>query len=131
MNKCWVFMSIVGFIFSCSNLCLSQEDILGDILQEQEEKSESMKYAYGRVAAIDKTANKITTKERDWDSDREVNVTYLIHPEIELENIASWEEIPVGSEVDIAYLVDEKGQRIASFIKLYEETEEEMPVEGY
>ena len=83
----------------------------------QEEETE---YSYGSVIEIKKESNELIISEYDWDNDAEAQVTYIIHPEAEVENAPSWKEIPNGSYVDIEYTIDKNGKKVAKYISVYE-----------
>ncbi len=76
-------------------------------------------YSYGTVVSVNKDAKEIVISEYDWSNDTETNVTFGIDPQIIVENAASWMDIPAGSEVDIEYVLDANGKRIAKTISVY------------
>jgi hypothetical protein len=65
--------------------------------------------------------------EYDIDTDTEVNVSYAVNEATEVKGAAAWAEIPVNSYVDIEYVLDASGQKVAKYLGVY--SEEEMAVE--
>jgi len=113
MKNLWGF-----FLISSMALLLT----VTAIAQDEEIYTE---FSYGTVTAVDETRNEITVSEYDWDSDSEISVTYLLDPEATMNTIASIKEIMPGSYIDIEYIIDEKGKRIAKSVSIYE-SEPEM-----
>ncbi len=86
------------------------------IAQDEEEAV----YGYGTVAEIRKENNEIVVKEYDWDNDEEIETTYIIHPDVELENSDAWKNIPEGSYIDLEYVTDAAGKKTITYIYVYE-----------
>lgn len=91
-------------------------------------QEEDVEYGYGTVVEIKKDSNEIVVSEYDWESEEEVDVTYSIHEDLKIENIDSWKEIPNETYIDIEYVIDADGKRIAKYINAHKteeiETEE-------
>jgi len=97
----------------------------------QEAENAYLETSDGTVVAIDKEKNEITISEYYWSTDEEKEVVYSVPTNVELENVAAWQEIPVGSYVDIEYTVGQDNKRIAQYLSVYsavspEDTEEEV-----
>ncbi len=80
---------------------------------------ENTEFAYGTVEAIDRPANTIVIKERNYDDGTDDNVTYYLDSDTAFENINSLDEIAIGNDVDISYLAKNNGQKIVKFISVY------------
>ena len=131
MYKFIFYILAAGIILSFPSIGLSQyeEDFLDSPSGEAEEEAGDeyyVEYVYGTLAAIDKNSNKITLNEYDLETDEELNVLYMVDPEVEVENASSWKEIPLGSDIDIEYTVDEDGNKIITYIEVYTE---DVPLE--
>jgi len=101
-------------------------------------QEEEVEYSWGRVSSL--SSNQITVKEYDYESDEEVDVTYVIDPKVKIENVNSLEEITIGDSVGIDFVVrkDKKVAKViivekSSYEEEYtpEETYEEEPEEEY
>ena len=83
---------------------------------------EGTEFSYGTVKSI--SANQIVVSEYDYDTDKDVDVTYMVPAEAKLENVASLQEIAVGDAVDIDFLVKD-GQKAASTITVEKPLQED------
>ena len=84
-----------------------------------------MDYSYGKVLSV--SPQEIVITEYDYEKDTEVNVTYMIDPELELQNIKALKDIVAGDEVEVYY--DEKdGQKTARIISR-PQIEDSVPAE--
>lgn len=92
-------------------------------------EEENAEYGYGTVIEVKKDSNEIIVSEYDWDSDAEAAITYAIHPDAEVENSDSWKNIPNGTYVDIEYVTDEKGKKVAHYIGVYKPEMEDIEEE--
>ena len=96
------------------------------LAQEEEE----MEYSWGTVSKV--SSNQIVVPQYDYESGEEVDVTYTVDPNVELENVDSLKSIAVGDNVDINYVI--KGdKRIAKVITVEKTSYEEeyTPLETY
>ena len=120
MNK--YLFSIVALVMSLF-LIVSVHSIL--FAQEEE-----VGYAFSTVVSM--SSDEIMVSEYDYDSGEEENITYLIDHNIELYNIDSLEDISVGDNIDIDYIIVEDNKRVAKVITIeklsYEE--EVVPLES-
>jgi hypothetical protein len=122
MKKCLYFAVLACLIaVSLPYTCFSQE-----------EKIEDVEYGYGTVISVNKDTREITIQEDTWGAEEAgegTKATYSIDPAVKVENVASWEEVPAGKHVDVEYITDANGKKIAKYIYLYtdEETETETP----
>jgi len=81
------------------------------------------------------TSNQIIIAEYDDETDKELEVTYTIDPEVELKNVNALKDISVGDSVDIEYVV-RNGKKVAKVIAVEkpseaEEQQEYTPSETY
>ena len=96
-----------------------------------QENDVSLDYSYGTVASV--TADALVLKEYDFEADAEVEVTYIINKDIELNNIDSLEQIQPGDSIDVLF-AEENGQKVAKMVTredldMGEEMMEEPPME--
>lgn len=119
MNKGLV-VAIIGLIAMMPSVGFCQEPAAPAAPEIEYE------YSYGTVVSVNKDASELTISEYDWSNDTEANVAFAIDPNVTVENVAVWHEIPVGSEVDIEYL-PQNGKKLAKSISVY--TTEEVPME--
>jgi len=89
----------------------------------QEEEKDA--YAGGFVSST--TANSITVKEiaYDQDTDEQITeeVTYIVTPDTEIENVASVQEIIPGTQVDVGF-TEKNGKKTATYV--YVETPDDI-----
>ncbi|PIU42466.1 MAG: hypothetical protein COS99_00005 [Candidatus Omnitrophica bacterium CG07_land_8_20_14_0_80_42_15] len=87
-------------------------------------QEEGTEYSYGTVSKM--AADQIVVSEYDYDKDAEVEVTYLIDPKVELENVTAVGDIAVGDAVEIEYVAQD-GKKTAKAIVVEKALEEEAP----
>ena len=80
---------------------------------------EQTEYGYGTVVAVDGGAKSITVSEYDWNDDTEKNIVYTADPAIIIDGAPTFQEIPPASEVEIEYMLDAAGNRVARYITVY------------
>ena len=83
-------------------------------------------YSYGTVVSV--SADKIVVKEYDYDKDVEVEVTYTIEADLELQNVASIEQIKVGDDIDL-YFDSKDDKKIARIISVESPEEKQTAAE--
>ena len=112
MKRYLVVTGILVFAFlmcSVSGVSLAQEE-------------EDMEYSWGTVSDV--SSNRIVVTQYDYESGQEVDDTYIVDPNVELENVDSLTSIAVGDNVDINYVI--KGdKRIAKVITVEKTSYEE------
>ncbi len=106
----------IALVFCCAMLALL------NVSFAQEQGEEEAEYTWGIVSSI--SAQQIVLSEYDYDTDEEVNVAYTLDPDLELKNLESLEEIVVGSDVWVDYVVKD-GKKIAVGIELRMPSSEE------
>ena len=111
-----MFKSFVALLVSIVIICAS---IVGFAQEEQDTE-----YGYGTIVEIRKEAGEIVVNEYDWETGRKGAVVYSVEEDIEIENVESWENIPNGTYVDIEYVTDDKGKKVASYVSAYEQEQE-------
>jgi len=85
-------------------------------------QEEEIGYIYGIVKSV--SPDYITVTEYDYINEQEIDTTYVIDPATELSNVDSLENINMGDNVGIDYIIrDEK--RVAKIIIVYKESYEE------
>lgn len=105
----FVIACIMAFLVPGVSLC-----------QEETAEGEARDYTDGTVVSVDKAAKTVTIEEYDWANDQKTNAVYYVDPSAETENISSWENIPAGSYVEIEYITEPDGKKVAKYIGLYE-----------
>ena len=120
MTRYLIFTILAVTLVSFPIASFSQEEMVP--------MTEEAEYGYGTVMEVKEDSNEIVISEYDWESDGEVEIIYSIHADTVVENMDAWQNIPSGTYVDIEYVVDENGKRIANYITAYEQelTEPEM-----
>ena len=119
----------LGFSVSCPPHLLAEE---AKQPAAQEEKVSAPEATPAAPAAADETefsygtvksagADQLVVSEYDYDSDKDVDVTYSVPAGTKFENVASAQEIKVGDAVDIDFLVKD-GQKVASAITVEKAT---------
>ncbi|MBU2541773.1 MAG: hypothetical protein KJ593_07720 [Candidatus Omnitrophica bacterium] len=99
-------------------LSLMMVSICGVLFAQEEE----IGYIYGIVKSV--SPDYITVTEYDYINEQEIDTTYVIDPATELSNVDSLENINMGDNVGIDYIIrDEK--RVAKIIIVYKESYEE------
>ncbi|MFB0561836.1 MAG: hypothetical protein ACETWM_11600 [Candidatus Lokiarchaeia archaeon] len=93
-------------------------------------QEEELEYSWGRVSSL--SSNQIIVKEYDYESDEDVDVTYVIDPKVKIENVNSLEEITVGDSVGIDFVVRDS-EKVAKVIIVEKSSYEEeyTPEEEY
>lgn len=90
---------------------------------EQEEEEAVEEYSYG--TAIKASDSQLTILEYNYDSDGEVEGTYMLDPSTKVQNVSSIKDIAAGTYVEIDYIV-KGGKRIATVITVERETEQDL-----
>ena len=65
---------------------------------------EETEFSFGTVKST--SDNQLVVTEYDYESNADVDVTYVVNAQTEFENAASLKEVAVGDSVDIDFLVD-------------------------
>ena len=101
--------------------------VSGVTLAQVEEETE---YTWGIVSSV--SSDQIVISEYDYDTEKEIEVTYAITSDTELKNVDSLKDIAIGGNVDIEYVVREE-KRVAKIISVERLSNEEeyMPSETY
>ena len=89
--------------------------------QEAAPAADETEFSYGTVKTVG--ADQLVVSEYDYDSDKDVDVTYSVPAGTKFENVTSAQEIKVGDAVDIDFLV-KNGQKTASSITVEKATAE-------
>lgn len=109
-----IVLFVICTILFPAGICSSQEN--------------ATEYSFGEVVSVDAISGCIILREFGWgenDEEDEIEVTYSVAPDTEVENVSSWKTIAKGSDVDIEYIASEGGKLIAKRIIVYEETPSE------
>jgi len=108
---------VLGFLVcSVSSVSLGQEE-------------EEIEYSWGTVISV--SSNRITVSEHDYDSGKEVAVTYIVDPEVEFINVELLKDIAVDDSIEINYVVRD-GKKVAKLIAVEKSSYEEYaPPETY
>lgn len=120
--KKFLAMLTVCAVIGIGSISLAQE--AQDAASIPQSTTVENEYSYGTVVSVNKDTSELTISEYDWVNDKEANVTFIVDPKVEVENAASWKDITAGSEVDIEYVAEANGKKIAKYISVY--TPEEM-----
>lgn len=91
--------------------------------EAMEEEELNFQYAYGTIQEI--TTDKMVLLEYDFESEKEVEVSYLMDADIVFENFNSIADIKVGDDVDVAFL-EENGQKVAALIAIDDSEQDEQ-----
>lgn len=105
VNKLSMFVFVSLMIISLPCLSLAQEDL---------------EYGYGTVNKVDTSSNTIVLSEYDYDSDSEIIATYSVTADTKFDGVSALKEIEIGEDVDIEYVVDSAGRKVAVSISVYE-----------
>ncbi len=81
-------------------------------------QEESMDYSYGTVVKVKASTNEIVVSEYDYDAGEEIEVTYAVDANVNMENVSSIAAIAPGAYVDIEYL-SQGSKKIAKSISVY------------
>lgn len=87
--------------------------------QEEEDKTE---YSFGTIKSI--TSTQIVVSEYDYENYEEVDVIFIIGPDVEYEGVDSYKDIAVGDSVEIDYVIKD-GKNIAILIAVEKPSGEE------
>ena len=87
--------------------------------------ADETEFSYGTVKSV--TADQIVVSEYDYDTDKDVDVTYSVPAGTKFENVATLAEIKVGDAVDIDFLTKD-GQKTAAAITVEKPTAEDENV---
>lgn len=130
MKKFFAIILSAIFIFSYCIIALAQEAVVTEepiapepAVQEPA-NSEEISYTSGTVVTMDKEKKEIVISEYDFDTEKENNVVYSIAPGIELEEGVTLDTIKPETYVEVDYVIDPSGKRIAKGIIVYEADEE-------
>lgn len=85
-----VILAGIGF-----NIALAQETMPPSV--------EETEYSYGTVVSASNT--QLVVREDDYNTGNEIEVTYILDPKLEVNNVASVKDIAAGDSVEIEYLV--------------------------
>ena len=97
---------------------------VGLSVQTAAAQDDDVQYSYGKVEKISGEAITLTETYYDEETGGDIveTVTYMIVPEVELENVKALEEISAGNEVDIEYS-ETDGTKKVTYIYVYPEEE--------
>lgn len=135
MIKFLKLLVICAFVLALGTTCYSQDNNIAEVDEYYEEdiivdetpivgkEDEQTEYAYGEVITVDKKNGTITVSEYNWDNNEEVETIYTLKVDVALEGADSIESVPEGSYVDLEYMVDENGNKIAEYIVVYSDEE--------
>jgi len=87
--------------------------------------ADETEFSYGTVKSIG--TDQLVISEYDYDSDKDVEVTYSAPAGTKFENVTALQEIKAGDAVDIDFLV-KNGQKVASAITVEKPTAEDEDV---
>lgn len=82
----------------------AEEPAAPAVTADLEPADEELEYTFGTVKNVG--TDQIVISEFDYDTGEEKEMTYAIDPKVELDNVASLEEIAAGDEVDIDYQME-------------------------
>ena len=129
MKKYVVVATIVGVsLYFMPHASLAQEaakePAAVEAVQQPDEElvAEETEFSYGTVKSI--SDNQMVVSEYDYDTDKDVDVTYNVPTEVTIEGAASLKEIAVGAAVDIDFLIKD-GQKTATAITVEKPIEED------
>ncbi len=83
---------------------------------------EETDYSFGTVKSV--TGDQLVVSEYDYESDKDVDVTYTTDPAVKLENANAVADIKAGDSVEIDF-VSKDGKKIAKTVSVEKPTEEE------
>lgn len=110
MKKIWWMSGVVLslLIFPVGGALLTADEGVEEVALEELIEE----FGYGTVVSI--SAKEIRTKESDLNN-QEIEVVYVIHAQTLFKNADSYQDIAVGDDVEIDYVVKD-GQNMASLI---------------
>ncbi|MFH1678202.1 MAG: hypothetical protein ABH914_01075 [Candidatus Omnitrophota bacterium] len=91
MNRCLAAVLVLGFL-----TCF----VSGEAIAQEEEGTD---LTWGIVSSVSST--QITVKEYDYSSGEELDVVYVLQPNTELQGVDSLENIAVGDNIEIEYIL--------------------------
>jgi hypothetical protein len=139
MARLYILIALIFFIFTAAIVLAQQETaniVTNQAAVESEPKEtatqpldvttnqmpavdvENIQWVWGEVANVDATANKLSVRYLDYETDTEKEEVFLVDKSSEFENVASMEEIKTGDSAGIDYYVDKDGQRIVKSISI-------------
>ena len=124
MKKYLVATFVLGMSFSFLPYLSAAEEAKQPAAQEQVapavpeaapagQAADETEFSYGTVKSI--AADQIVVSEYDYDTDKDVDVTYSVPAGTTFENVASLQEIKAGDAVDIDYTLKD-GKKVASSV---------------
>ncbi len=90
--------------------------------EELGDEEDDINYSYGAVKSV--AADHLVLTEYDYEKDADVDVTYSVDSNVELENVSAMAEIKAGDSVEIDY-VEKDGKKVAVLISVEKPLEEE------
>lgn len=93
-----------------------------EIQTEPAPAEEETEFSYGTVKSI--TGDQLVVSEYDYDSDKDIDVTYSVPANTTFEGVASLAEVAAGDAVDIDFLI-QGDQKVASAITVEKPTAED------
>ena len=133
MKRITLLLCAICFLALTAGLVHAQEDVDYDYTEYDDEGYEeqvveeedyvSTEYAFGTVISVDSKTNEIIISEYDWRNESDIDVAFTIDSATDIEGFTSWNSIPTGAYVDIEYMKDKTGKKIAKSISISEETE--------
>jgi len=109
-KKLTIVLALLGFMVFSTGLVSAQEEEMVD--------EDSFIYTIGEV--VSRTAKSITILEYT-DDESQVNSTYIITEKTEFENIGSLDEVLVGDEIDVLYIINNEQNEAVVIAKIVEE----------
>lgn len=101
----------------------------GVLLAQEGASEEDGEFSWGTVNSI--SSNQIVLSEYNYDSEEELAITYTVDPDVKLYNVGSFQDIAVGDDIWVDYVIRE-GQRVAKAIEVKTQSpEESLPSEIY
>ena len=88
---------------------------------------EETDYSFGTVKSV--SGDQMVVSEYDYESDKDVDVTYAADPAVKLENVDAVANIKAGDSVEIDF-VTKDGKKVAKTISVEKPTEEEAGAKG-
>lgn len=94
------------------------------------QEGEELEYSWGEVSSV--SSDKIVVKEYDYETDKEIEVTYEVDPKAEFKGVGSLKDVSVGDAVEIEYsVVDSKKVAKIIDVERLSSEEEEASSETY
>lgn len=76
---------------------------------------EEVDYSFGTVKSA--SAADVVVSEYDYETDKDIDVSYVLDPKAELKNVESAEKIAAGDSIDITYVMKD-GKKVAKTISV-------------